>query len=36
LLNCIAETLSHRYQPKLAALGNVRFQLTRGDLGVSL
>jgi len=36
LLNCIAETLSHRYQPKLAAFGNVRFQLTRGDLGVSL
>ena len=36
ILERVAETLSRRYQPKLAASGNVRFQLTRGDLGVSL
>jgi len=36
LLDCITQTLSQRYQPKLVALGNVRFQLTRGELGVSL
>jgi hypothetical protein len=36
LLNCITATLSQRYQPKLASSGNVRFQLTRGELGVSL
>ncbi|MFT4513903.1 MAG: altronate dehydratase [Planctomycetota bacterium] len=36
LLHCITETLSRRYQPKLTSSGNVRFQLTRGDLGVSL
>ncbi|MCK5941911.1 MAG: altronate hydrolase, partial [Planctomycetes bacterium] len=32
----IADTLSRRYQPKLRANGSARFQLTRGDLGVSL
>jgi altronate dehydratase len=36
LLDLITQTLSQRYQPKLAASGNVRFQLTRGELGVSL
>jgi altronate dehydratase len=36
LLECIAATLSRNYQPQLAAAGKVRFQLTRGELGVSL
>lgn len=29
-------TLSRRYRPRAAASGNVRFQLTRGELGISL
>ena len=36
LLHRIAETMSGRYAPRLATSGNVRFQLTRGELGVSL
>ena len=36
LLERIAETMSGRYVPRLATSGNVRFQLTRGELGVSL
>jgi hypothetical protein len=36
LLERIAETMSGRYEPRLASSGNVRFQLTRGELGVSL
>ena len=36
LLDRIASTASGRYRPKLFGAGNVRFQLTRGLLGVSL
>ncbi len=32
----ISETASGRYRPKLFGAGNVRFQLTRGKLGISL
>jgi altronate dehydratase len=32
----IADTLSRRYRPNATATGNVRFQLTRGPLGISL
>ncbi|MGC6488383.1 MAG: UxaA family hydrolase [Planctomycetota bacterium] len=32
----VGETLSRRYRPRAAASGNVRFQLTRGELGISL
>jgi hypothetical protein len=36
LVAIVQETLSRRYRPRAASSGNVRFQLTRGDLGVSL
>ncbi len=36
LVERVQETLSRRYRPRSSAAGNVRFQLTRGDLGVSL
>jgi altronate dehydratase len=36
LCESMVATLSRRYVPKLRAAGNVRFQLTRGELGVSL
>src|SRR5690606_15672776 len=36
LLSLVQSTLSRTYVPNAAANGNVRFQLTRGDLGVSL
>ena len=36
LLAVIEETLAGKYAPKLTQRGQVRFQLTRGDLGVSL
>jgi hypothetical protein len=36
LLSLMASTASLAYTPKLFAQGNVDFQLTRGDLGVSL
>ena len=36
ILASIASVLSRQYQPKLNALGNVDFQITRGLLGVSL
>jgi altronate dehydratase len=36
LLDLIAGTLSQRYTPRLSALGNTDFQITRGLLGVSL
>lgn len=32
----LVETMSRSYQPKLWQRGHVRFQLTRGDIGVSL
>ena len=35
-LAVIEETLAGKYAPKLTQRGQVRFQLTRGDLGVSL
>lgn len=36
LVERLAETLSRRYRPRASVSGNVRFQLTRGELGVSL
>lgn len=36
LLNLLAATASLDYVPRLFRQGNVDFQLTRGDLGVSL
>lgn len=32
----VAKTMSRKYQPQLSQRGYVRFQLTRGELGVSL
>ena len=32
----VCDTLSRRYVPRAVAAGNVRFQLTRGELGISL
>ena len=32
----VSDTLSRRYVPRAVAAGNVRFQLTRGELGISL
>lgn len=36
LVERLADTLSRRYRPRSLVAGNVRFQLTRGDFGVSL
>ena len=36
LLGRISATASRTYEPKLTQLGNVSFQLTRGEFGISL